>query len=412
MKICDKQLCTGCLACKNVCPRDAISLIENTKGFIYPLIQESECIHCNRCINVCPVNKTINGFEYRSVYAALTKNDKVRLESSSGGIFFCLARWVINKNGFVFGAVLCNDMVVRHKEAHTIEELSSLRKSKYVQSEINFSYQKVEKRLKEGHIVLFSGTPCQIAALRSYLQMLYSKLFCIDVLCHGVPSPGMFKKYIGYEESISKSQMTDMLFRSKSIGWKKFKTERFFKNGQKAQWSDSFVPGFLNNYYLRESCYNCKYASEYRQGDISLGDYWGYVESKPEYIEDDDKGISLVIINTEKGERLFKSIKREIAYAPRTMENAKQGNAVLYKPCDKPECYENFWKDAEVLSWGELKKKYIPEQDTEEWMSKEMRDYFDIPYVKRHRKHKMQFIFCGIIRKIKTCFQNIIIMEL
>lgn len=405
MIICDKNFCTGCEACRNICTQNAISFVQSEKGFFYPQIDLLKCIQCNLCKKFCPVNNPPKKNKYKQVYAALAKNDLLRAESTSGGLFVCLAQMIIKKDGYVYGAALCEDLVVRHIEAHSVDEIKKLRKSKYVQSSIGLCYQMIEKRLKEGRQVLFSGTPCQVAGLKNYLNKKYSNLLTVDILCHGVPSPGMLRKYIVYEESKSNSQMVNIAFRSKNVGWKKNKTERYFINGQKADWPDTFVPGFLKNFYLRESCYDCQYASDQRQGDISLGDYWGYIETRPEYIEDDDKGISLVIINTDKGEKAFKSIKHKIAFAPRTMESAKQGNAVLYKPCEKPDCYEDFWKDSAKMSWGDLQNKYIPEQDAEEWMSKEMREYYNIPFVKRHRRHKIHMIYNSVIRKMKGLFQ-------
>ena len=153
--------------------------------------------------------------------------------------------------------------------------------------------------------------------------------------------------------------------------------------------------------YLRESCYSCQYATDKRQGDITLGDFWGYQESAPEYIEDDDKGISLVIVNTSKGEKAFKSIKRYVATAKRTMDDAKRGNPVLYKPCDKPDGYDEFWNDASNMGWDELANKYIKPQDSEDWMNKELRDYYDIPFEKRHRKHYIRLKLGMVYRKLK-----------
>lgn len=380
-------MCTGCYACINVCSQQAIRMIDNDQGFFYPKIDENKCVDCGLCVKTCPVNFETEKNKYKSLYAALDKNDEDRAKSTSGGIFAVLAKLVISQGGYVYGAALDKNLVVRHIEAHTYEDLDRLRNSKYVQSEIGYSYQDAKKRLIEGNQVLFSGTPCQITGLRSFLKKDYPNLLTVDILCHGVPSPGMFRKYVDSEEEKAKSKMKNMLFRSKTIGWKKILCVRTFENDKTADWGDTFVPGFLMNLYLRESCYTCSYAAENRQGDITLGDYWGYHESSPEYIEDDDKGISLVIVNTDKGEKAFNKIRRYIAFASRTMDDAKRGNPVLYKPCDKPDNYEEFWINAKSMTWDELQKKYIKPQDSTDWMSKELRDYYDIPFVKRHKKH-------------------------
>lgn len=401
MNICDFEKCTGCAACINSCKHLSITMTENEQGFLYPVVDESKCIKCNLCKQVCPVNNPTIQNNHLHVFAALVKNDAERARSTSGGIFACLAKRVIKAGGYVYGAILDKDLVVRHTEAHSIEELEQQRNSKYVQSEIGNTFQLAKKRLITGKQVLFSGTPCQIAGLRNYLKKDYPNLLAVDILCHGVPSPEMFRKYKKNEETIASSTMSNIQFRTKRIGWKENVTIREFANGKTADWADTFVPGFLSDYFLRESCYSCIYATDERQGDISLGDYWGYQESAPDFIEDDDKGISLVIINTEKGQYAFNNIRKKVAFAIRSMDDAKRGNPVLYKPCDKPENYSAFWNDAESMSWSELAEKYMQAQDKTDWMSKELRDYYDIPFVKRHRRHKMRINAGRVYHKVK-----------
>ena len=401
MRICNTEKCTGCSACFNTCIHQAITLVENQQGFLYPIVDKAKCVKCNLCKKVCPVNYPTTPNNYLHVYAALVKDDDERAKSTSGGIFACLAKKVIKSGGYVYGAIVDENLVVRHGEAHSIEELEQQRNSKYVQSDIGFSYQQAKKHLINGEQVLFSGTPCQIAGLRNHLKSDYPNLVTVDILCHGVPSPGLFRKYVKSEEEIAGHKMKKILFRTKVVGWKKSFCVRVFDNGEEADWGDTFVPGFLKNFYLRESCYSCEYATEKRQGDITLGDYWGYQESAPDFIEDDDKGISLVIINTDKGQNAFKNIREEIAYATRTMDDAKRDNAVLYKPCDKPDNYASFWNDVESLNWRELSEKYMQAQDKTDWMSKELREYYDIPFVKRHRRHKMRVNIRRVYHKIK-----------
>lgn len=402
MNICDLEKCTGCAACINTCNHESIKMTENQQGFLYPCIDESKCIQCNLCRQVCPVNHPTKPNNHLHVYAALVKDDVERAKSTSGGIFACLAKKVIKAGGYVYGAILDTDLVVHHTEAHTLEELEQQRNSKYVQSHIGNTYQQAKKRLLNGKQVLFSGTPCQIAGLRNYLKKDYPNLLTVDILCHGVPSPGMFSRYVKSEEEIAGKKMHRMLFRSKVVGWKKNFCVRTFDNDTEADWGDTFVPGFLKNYYLRESCYSCEYATEKRQGDITLGDYWGYQESAPDYIEDDDKGISLVIINTEKGKKAFKDIRKEIVYAVRTMDDAKRGNAVLYKPCDKPDNYSSFWNDVESMNWRSLAEKYFQAQDKIDVMSKELRKYYEIPFMKRYRRHKIRVKASRVYHKIKS----------
>ena len=282
MEICEKKYCTGCAACINICKHDAITMEEKNQGFSFPIVNERKCISCGLCSKVCPANYHSLPRRHLNVYAALVKSDEDRAKSTSGGIFACLAKHVIKLGGYVYGAKLDTDLAVRHVETHTFEEMNKLRNSKYLQSQIGLLYQRAKKRLEEGNNVLFSGTPCQIAGLRNYLKKDYPNLLAVDILCHGVPSPEMFRKYKKNEETIASSTMSNIQFRTKRIGWKENVTIREFANGKTADWADTFVPGFLSDYFLRECCYSCIYATDERQGDISLGDYWGYQESAPD----------------------------------------------------------------------------------------------------------------------------------
>ncbi len=400
MMICEKQLCTGCLACFNICKTRAIHLVENERGFIYPAIDATKCVNCNLCRKICPANSLQESFTHKHLYAALAKNDQERAQSTSGGIFPCLARNILSKGGYVYGAILDEQLTVRHVEAHSVDEMNLMRNSKYVQSDIGLCYQLAESRLKAESPVLFSGTPCQIAGLRNYLGKDYPNLLTIDILCHGVPSPGLFRKYVQYEESVAKSPMKTMAFRSKTIGWKSSLCIREFTSGQVSKDGDTFVPGFLDSLYLRDSCHNCQYASEKRMGDITLGDFWGYKESAPEYIEDDDKGISLVIINTDKGQAAYDKIQQYIASAPRTMADAKKCNEVLSHPESKSQNTESFWADAKHMDWAGLKAKYITPQSYKDPINQELRSYYNIPYRKRHRRHVLHIYKKKILQKL------------
>ncbi len=400
MIICNQDHCTGCGACENICKHRAISMKENEKGFLYPVVDSAHCVECGLCIKTCPVNNPVAGFAHKHLYAALSKNDAERAKSTSGGIFPCLAKNILSNGGYVYGVVLDEKLNVRHAEAHTVEEMDKMRNSKYVQSEIGLCYQLAESRLKAGYPVLFSGTPCQIAGLRSYLRRDYDNLLTIDILCHGVPSPGLFRKYVKFEEGIAKFPLKNIQFRTKEIGWKSSVCIRSFENGADCKEGDTFVPGFLDNLYLRESCFSCRYASETRQGDITLGDFWGYRESGPEYIEDDDRGISLVIINTDKGETAYSKIQKQIASAARTMADAKKCNLVLSHPEEKAHNAEAFWEDAKQMDWAELKAKYITPQTYKDPMDPELREYYNIPFIKRHRRHVFHIYKKKILKKI------------
>jgi len=382
MLICDPQKCTGCACCSNACNKNAITMKDGLHGFLYPLIDSKLCVNCGLCMDRCPVNNEPIGSSEIAVYAAVVKRDSEREKCSSGGIFTCLAQKILKEKGSVFGAIIDENMVVRHIEVRESEGIEKIRGSKYVQSSIGDAYKKARNRLNYGAKVLFSGTPCQIAGLKNYLNKEYDNLITVDLLCHGVSSPKIFDKYVKSEEQRANSKMTNIIFRSKIFGWKKLVAIRNFENMKQADWPDTFVPGFLKNYYLRESCYNCQYANTFRQGDITLGDYWGYYETSPDYIEDDDKGISLVIINSHKGEKAFKHIKRDIIYTKRDIDDAKRGNTILSKSTQKPIDYEQFWECAKTMTWEQLCDKFIESQDISE------RVYLNKPFVIRHIKHK------------------------
>lgn len=343
IKIVNKSECCGCEACRQVCPKDCISMIVDREGFLYPKVDESKCIGCNACDSVCPVLNQDSPYSPIETLAAVNKDVNIRMESSSGGVFTALAEYVINKGGVVFGARFDNNLNVIHDYVESIEGLQKFRGSKYVQSQIGDTYSQAKKFLKEGRIVLFSGTPCEIAGLKKFLRKDYDNLIAVDIVCHGVPSPMVWKKYL---ESISprpkgaaagkntvlslnESSLEGVSFRDKRLGWKKFGFRFSLKAGNKAgqnsvsgspiskqeelfqyHWDNEFMQVFLRNECLRPSCYDCPAKSGKSQSDITLGDFWGIQEIHPEL--DDDKGLSLVLVNSEKGANLMKNSECEI----------------------------------------------------------------------------------------------------
>lgn len=362
----------------------------NEKGFFTPTIDESKCINCNLCDNVC-LNKTSSVCsEPLFVYACFSENNQLRESCTSGGVFTVLAEYVIKKGGYVFGASLQENLSVKHICVDTIEELDKIKKSKYLQSEIGETFHQVKTLLNKVKLVLFSGTPCQISGLKLFLQKDYPNLLTVDVLCHGVPSKKMFDKYVQFEEEQYGSKLVNMDFRCKELGWKNYFTKRIFENDT-INTNDTFVPGYLSDFFLNDSCYNCKFANSYRLGDISLGDYWGYKEKAPKYIEDDNKGISLVLLNSEKGRLFFNKIKKELICEKRSFDDAVKGNPILQHPTLKPVQYVNFWKDVYLMNWDELQIKYFYNQQPKDILSKNKKDYFEIPYNKRHIKHWIKY---------------------
>lgn len=310
----DMKKCTGCEACTNICPVSCISMKEYKDGFLYPEIDNELCLECGLCKKSCPIYSScfIENQNF-SIYACMALDDDIRKESSSGGVFRLLSEQIIKKGGVVFGAYFDDDFFVKHGWVDNFLELDKLMKSKYVQSYIGDSYKKARVFLNEGRIVLFSGTPCQIAGLKKYLDKEYDNLICLDVVCFGVPSPLVFNKYIKAIELSQKSKITKINFRNKESGWtgRKFSIKIEFENkGSLYELANDnlYQKSFYNGCNVRLSCYNCPYKNGYRISDITIADYWGVENYSPDM--DDGKGTTLVIINNEKGYLLFETIKK------------------------------------------------------------------------------------------------------
>lgn len=330
IQIKDKSACCGCAACVQRCPKQCISLKEDKEGFLYPIVDEQTCIDCGLCEKVCPIINPNEPREPLKVYAAKHKDDEIRMKSTSGGIFTLLAEQIIDKGGVVFGARFDEYWEVMHDYTETKEGLAVFRGSKYVQSRIGNTYQQAENFLKQGRKVMFTGTPCQIAGLKRFLRKEYENLLAVDFVCHGVPSPKVWRMYldetlarqgIGKNTVLSHAMLRQKFirsveFRSKSTGWKKYSfaltLTKATADGEgnsvllSSIFGDNpFMQAFLNNYILRPSCYNCVCKSGRSGADITIGDFWGIEKYIPEF--DDDKGCGLCLLNNEKSNLLLNS---------------------------------------------------------------------------------------------------------
>ena len=316
--ISDKENCCGCSACVQKCPKQCIALKEDNEGFLYPIVDKDNCIDCGLCEKVCPVLSQNESRKPLKVYAAINKNEEIRRQSSSGGVFTLLAEKIINEGGIVFGARFDNNWEVKHDYTDTIEGLAAFRGSKYVQSRIEDNFQKAENFLKEGRKVLFSGTPCQIAGLKSYLRKDYDNLLAVDFICHGVPSPMVFRLYLDevlkmkFGPNILSNNIKKIDFRDKSISWEKFKfVLEAANNGQRLNiqeemFKNPYLRGFLFDLYLRPICHNCP-TKELKSGsDITIADFWKIDSVLPEFYS--SKGVSSIILNTNNGERIVNGI--------------------------------------------------------------------------------------------------------
>lgn len=330
IKIVRKEECTGCHGCYNVCPKKCIDMNFDEEGFLYPSVDSDKCVECGLCEKVCPIMHTVEVENTPVALGCYNKDEKIRMESSSGGIFTLISELVIQSGGVVFGAEFDENYNVRHGYVDNMEDLHKFRGSKYVQSTIGNSYYDAKQFLEQGRQVLFSGTPCQIAGLKRYLQKDYDNLICQDIVCHGVPSTYIwehYKKFIANGRRIS-----GVKFRDKSTGWKTYSLQIAFDDGSSYKDignENSYIKGFVKDFYLRPSCYECKYKTFHRESDITLADFWGIEANEPEL--DDNKGTSLIFINSDKGKISLEDIKKDIVFKIVDVEKAVDYNPSMYK---------------------------------------------------------------------------------
>lgn len=334
----DFKNCCGCEACVNACPKKCICMEQNIEGFYYPKIDENACIDCGICNSVCILeNPNIRNVEKLNVYAAYVNNDEIRNNSSSGGVFTVLANNILENDGVVYGATFLDDWTVHHIRVDKKEDLYRLQRSKYVQSHIDSSYRNAKEDLISGKKVLFVGTGCQIDGLRLYLGKEYDNLYSVDVVCHGTPSELVWKKYL----SAGFSKVNNVNFRDKSNGWKNYNvsigdTKNSFNR-------DNYMRLFLSNLTLRESCYNCKSKSGYCKSDLTIADFWGIDVIDPDMY--DDRGASLVMINSKKGEMLFNKISKSLVYKQEEFNEAIKYNSCVKNSVNRPVDRDKFFSD-------------------------------------------------------------------
>lgn len=362
-----KSECTGCHACANSCPVNAISMKADEEGFLYPKVDRQKCIRCGRCTKVCHIGKEkLPAHGNCTAYAAFYKDQNVREKSSSGGMFSALAQKILSDGGVVAGAAMTAEgKGVEHRIVVNEGEMDLLRGSKYVQSRIGAVYSRIEERLKQGGIVYFSGTPCQIDGLYRYLGKDYDQLYTQDLICHGVPSPLVWHKYAEELEQSEKAKIQQVSFRNKKYGWKNFSMQVRFANGKeqcKDLRTDSYLKGFLSDTFLRPSCHQCKYKEKHRSADITLADLWGAAEICPEM--DDDRGLSLIIVHSEKGKALIEAIREETVLVPVDMDTVLRYNSAAIRSSKPAAFREAFMQKLPGTTYRNLFKKYIAEKKT------------------------------------------------
>ena len=328
-KLAELHLCTGCNACAAVCPKDCITMQADPDGFRYPAVDADKCIGCGLCEQVCPVLHPACPAHAPDAYAVKSPDEGSRMSSTSGGVFPELARDILKKGGAVFGAAYDEYFRVVHICAETEAELDRLRGAKYAQSDLGCSFRDVKRRLEKGQQVLFSGAPCQVLALRSFLKRDYENLLLVDLVCHSVPSPLAWEQYLQY---ISEGKaLTAVNLRCKDTGWSRYRySNRFdFSDGtcRLDQSGDSlYMKLFGGGYITRPSCASCPAKGYARVSDLTLGDFWGIWDIAPEL--DDDRGTSLVLVQTDKGRAAMSGLEQRAV----TLEEASRENPAILRP--------------------------------------------------------------------------------
>ena len=362
IEIKNKENCCGCHACYSICPVNAIKMKRDEKGFEYPVVDKEKCINCDLCKKVCPIINNMQNDKKKEdikAYACMNKDLKTRMNSSSGGIFTLIAEYILKLNGVVFGASFNENFEIVHSYIEKVEDIHKFQGSKYVQSKIGEMYKKAKEFLENDRYVLFTGTPCQIEGLYQYLQKDYDKLYTQDLICHGVPSPKVWNKYLEEKSKEYKGKPEEISFREKeNRGWGdyeikiQFEDTSYISNHNK----DIYMQAFIKDISLRDSCYNCKFKKKLRNSDITLADFWGVGNIDQDL--NDNKGTSLVILNSKDGQNLFEKIKEKIICKQVNFEEAIRYNPSMINSAKKTEKREEFFKDLDNSDLENLVKKY------------------------------------------------------
>ena len=371
----DKANCCGCGACVQTCPVKCISMKEDSEGFLFPFVDESKCIGCNACEKSCPIISSVEKLEEAAVfnvpkaYGGWIKDEKIRMDSSSGGAFTLFANYILKNGGIVYGAAMDEKLVCKHIGVETKAGLSKLRGSKYVQSIIGNVYSEIKEQLKAGRLVLFSGTPCQAAGLYSYLgKRKWNNLYVVDFICHGVPSPKVFADYMKYMGCKHKAKILSFKFRMKDRQWNPTGLQLGTGTGTGTGtgriirhfpgFMDPFMNGFLSDIYLRTSCYKCKFKLIPKYySDITIADFWGVHKNYPKLY--DGKGTSLVLINSLNGEKLLEKVESNFYYSRVDFDKAISKNKSLIRSAKPSIKRDSFFRDYQKKSFNYVRKKYM-----------------------------------------------------
>lgn len=365
--LCNEDKCTACSACANICKYNAISMMENHHGELHPIIDKKKCISCGLCERVCPEldDNKVNKYREPDIYYCWLKSAEDRKQSTSGGAGFAIAKAIIKQGGHVWGAAYDSNMEVCYIEANNINELRKIQKSKYVQSKVGGCFTIIKEELNRGEKVLFTGTPCHVKGLRSFLKKEYPNLLTVDLVCHGVPGHGIFRKYKEWLEKKYNDKLVFFDFRPKENDGQErvCRTKAHFKHlGIKniELKENGYFIGFQRSIFLRNNCYNCTCKGKERYADITIADFWGLGKIQPfNKNEQRPYGISMLALNSNKGKDFLRFIQDDFIIEQRSYKEASISNTQYYESCKPPLLRDSFWEDWNTYAWETLNDKYL-----------------------------------------------------
>lgn len=360
-----KEDCCGCSACFSVCPKQAITMVPDEEGFLYPAIDQSRCIDCHKCTSICPItykgNYKLNDMPH--FYAAHHKSQEVLRKSTSGGAFTAISNAVLHLGGVIYGADFDQNFHVIHKRAETYEERDRMRISKYVQSDMRNTFMQIKSDLKDGRTVLFTGTPCQNAGLRGFIgnSSLSKKLYLCDIICYSIPSPLIWDDYKHFLEKESGGNITNIQFRSKKYGWSRKNSKKGFlfttDNSPEILEDNRFYQLFFKAGTInRPSCSQCRFTDIHRVSDITIADYWGIEKYSPEWFS--PLGVSLILVNSSKGRSLLEHSLEDLVAEERSMKEVLNEQKRLSEPLPFPENRSLFWTEYKSFGFEYILHKY------------------------------------------------------
>lgn len=365
IQLCDENTCTSCGVCASVCPKRCISFVETRTGLKIPQISEDLCVECKACVRTCPQISGTKQLNYpQKAYACWSQYKDVRRSSSSGGVFYELAKHIIGQGGIVVGAAFIQKLELKHVVADKKEQLHAMQGSKYLQSDIKDVFPIIKKALSDKRLVMFVGTPCQVAAIRNSVKSNQDRLICCDLVCHGVPPHVYFDKYLE-KIGIVPQECDSFSFRWLE-GWG-FRLA--YNNKPLSLWKQFYITAFRRGYMFNQVCFHCQYAQNKRTGDITLADFWGLGEKYP-FKYSKKYGVSCVLVNSDKGMNLLAACSKDVFMEERPLEEAFAGNDNLNAPFERPVEHKTFLEDLITLENKELCKKYK--------MQPNLRDYLRI----------------------------------